>query len=108
MSWGFSGLNLSPFLFPLLAPCLSHIIYPGQILCFHRFHRTTPHEKKFQAGKKEYRMKPDLTHRVTPCLHTLEPDMVQDRPGQDINDPLLLINPQAANLNMDIHMKGFI
>lgn len=53
-------------------------------------------------------MKLDLTHRVTPRLHTLEPDMVQDRPGQDINDPLLLINPQAANLNMDIHMKGFI
>lgn len=74
MSWIFSGLNLFPLLFPLLAPFLSHITYPGQILCFPCFHRPTPHEKKLQAGKEGYKMKPDFTHHVTDHLYTLEPD----------------------------------
>lgn len=53
-------------------------------------------------------MMPDLTHHVTARLQALEPDMVQDRPGQDIKGPLFLINTQAANLNMEIHKRGFL
>lgn len=53
-------------------------------------------------------MKPNLMHHVTTRLHILEPGMVQERTSQSLNGPLLLINPQAANLNMEIHMEGFI
>lgn len=53
-------------------------------------------------------MKPNLTHRVTARLHILEPDMLQEGTSQGMNGPLLLINPQAANLNMEIHREGFI
>lgn len=60
-----------------------------------------------QAGIEEYKM-PDLSHHVTARLHALEPDTVQGRSGQDINGPLLLINPQAAKLTMEMHKKGFM
>lgn len=42
-------------------------------------------------------------HVFTSWIQTL-----QERTSQGMNDPLLLIKPQAANLNMEIHMEGFI